>query len=109
MDSPRISVIIPIFNGEKYIAESIESAFGQSSQAFEIIVVDDGSVDQSGIIAQTFTPEVTYYYQPNAGIAAARNKGIEKASGDYLWTNDKLSLQIAAFKADLSLDIWSNL
>lgn len=113
MDSPRISVIIPIFNGEKYLAESIESALGQSSQAFEIIVVDDGSVDQSGNIAQSFKPAISYYYQPNAGIAAARNKGIEKASGDYLafldgddlWTKDKLSLQIAAFKANLSLDI----
>ncbi len=113
MDNPRVSVIIPIFNGENYLAESIASVLNQSFSPHEIIIIDDGSTDTSANIAQSFGDGVSYYFQPNAGIAAARNKGVEKANGDYLafldcddlWTKDKLSLQIAAFKTDPSLDI----
>ncbi len=113
MDKPLVSVIIPIFNGEKYLAESIASVINQSFSPYEIIVIDDGSTDTSANIAQTFGDCVSYYFQPNAGIAAARNKGFEKVNGDYLafldcddlWLKDKLSLQIAAFEADLSLEI----
>ena len=113
MDNPRVSVIIPIFNGENYLAESIASVLNQSFSPHEIIIIDDGSTDTSANIAQSFGDGVSYYFQPTAGIAAARNKGVEKANGDYLafldcddlWTKDKLSLQIAAFKTDPSLDI----
>ncbi len=113
MDKPRVSVIIPIYNGENYFAESIESVLNQTSQPYETIVIDDGSSDDSAKIAQSYGDALNYYFQPNAGIAAARNLGVEKANGnllafldgDDLWTKDKLSLQIEAFNADLTLDI----
>ena len=97
-----VSVIIPVYNGARYLRAALESVFAQTYRSFEVIVVDDGSVDDSGVIAQGF-PDVRYIHQANQGVAVARNNGIEAARGDFfafldqddLWTPEKLRLQIA--------------
>lgn len=80
---PSISVIIPTFNREKYLGEAIESILEQDYQPIEIIVVDDGSTDNTKALISTF-PTVKYVYQENSGQAAARNQGIAISKGEYL-------------------------
>jgi glycosyltransferase involved in cell wall biosynthesis len=100
-----VSVIIPVFNCENYLEEAIESVLAQTYQTFEIIVVDDGSTDESAEVVKRFGPPVRYYYQPNAGTGAARNRGVSLAQGGFLafldaddvWLKKKLELQISAF------------
>ena len=99
---PLVSVIIPVHNGARYLRAALESVFAQTYRLFEVIVVDDGSVDDSGVIAQSFR-DVRYIHQANQGVAAARNNGIEAARGEFLafldqddlWTAEKLKLQLA--------------
>jgi glycosyltransferase involved in cell wall biosynthesis len=101
-----VSVIIPVYNGARYVREALESVFAQTYRPFEVIVVDDGSVDDSGLIAQSF-PEVRYIRQANQGVAAARNHAIEVARGEFfafldqddLWTPEKLRLQIGHLRS----------
>jgi len=69
--SPLVSIIIPVYNGEKYLSEAIESILAQAYSPLEIIVVDDGSTDGSSEIAKRFFPSVKYWYQANAGTGAA--------------------------------------
>ena len=100
-EQPLVSVIIPVYNGTRYLRAALESVFAQTYRPFEVIVVDDGSTDDSGVIAQSF-PDVRYIHQTNQGVAAARNHGIEAARGEFfafldqddLWTPEKLKLQI---------------
>lgn len=110
---PLVSVLIPVYNCGDYLAEAIESVLAQMYQPIEIIVVDDGSTDRSADVVKQFSTAITYYYQKNAGIGAARNKGVDLSSGEFLafldaddlWTNNKLSLQMKAFESDHSHDI----
>ncbi len=98
---PLVSVIIPVHNGATYLRAALESVFAQTYSSFEVIVVDDGSTDDSGVIAQSF-PEVRYIHQENQGVAAARNCGVEATRGEFfafldqddLWTPEKLKLQV---------------
>jgi glycosyltransferase involved in cell wall biosynthesis len=98
---PLVSVVIPVYNGARYLRAALESVFAQTYRSFEVIVVDDGSIDDSGKIAQSF-PEVHYIRQENQGVAAARNTAIAVARGEFLafldqddlWTPEKLRLQI---------------
>ncbi|HEY8226754.1 MAG TPA: glycosyltransferase family A protein [Pyrinomonadaceae bacterium] len=100
-EHPLVSVIIPVHNGARYLRAALDSVFAQTYRPFEVIVVDDGSVDDSGVIAQSFH-DVRYFHQANQGVAAARNHGIEVARGEFLafldqddvWTQEKLKLQI---------------
>jgi glycosyltransferase involved in cell wall biosynthesis len=100
-ENPLVSVIIPVYNGGRFLRAALESVFAQTYREFEVIVVDDGSVDDSGVIAQSFA-EVRYIHQTNQGVAAARNHGLEAARGEFfafldqddLWTPDKLKLQV---------------
>ena len=100
-EHPLVSVIIPVYNGGRYLRAALESVFAQTYRPFEVIVVDDGSKDESGAIAQSF-PEVRYIRQENQGVAAARNNGIEVARGEFfafldqddLWTPEKLKFQV---------------
>jgi len=79
-EQPLVSVIIPVYNGEKYLAEAIDSLIQQAYQPKEIIVIDDGSVDHTAEIAQSY-PQVRYLFQVNQGNAAACNAGIDAARG----------------------------
>ncbi len=110
---PLVSVIIPVYNCEDYLAEAIESVLAQSYQPLDVNVVDDGSTDRSAVVARGFASPVRYYFQPNGGIGAARNRGTELARGSFFafldaddrWVEDKLERQMAAFEADPALDI----
>jgi glycosyltransferase involved in cell wall biosynthesis len=112
--APHVSVIVAVYNGERFLAEAIESILAQTYPSYEIIVVDDGSTDRTKEIALSY-PNVKYLYQANAGTAAARNRGIQIARGEYLafldaddlWMHDKLSIQMAAFEVDPALEIVS--
>jgi glycosyltransferase involved in cell wall biosynthesis len=84
MPQPLVSVVIPCYNYGRYLGEALESARRQSYPAVEIIVVDDGSTDDTAKVAAGYRPEVAYFHQENAGPAAARNVGARKATGIYL-------------------------
>lgn len=96
-----VSVIIPVFNGEKYIAHALESVYSQTYRNFEVICIDDGSTDNSAGIIRNFE-SVIYHYQENRGIPAARNTGIKLSQGeliaflnqDDIWFPDKLRFQV---------------
>src|SRR5688572_7471549 len=81
--SPLVSVIIPCYNHALYLREAIGSVEQQTYTHTEIIVVDDGSTDETKLVVSSF-PSVKYIHQHNSGLSAARNKGIEEASGQYL-------------------------
>jgi glycosyltransferase involved in cell wall biosynthesis len=109
----EISVIIPAFNAERYLAAAIASVLAQTVRPAEIIVVDDGSTDRTANIAEQFGAPVTCHRQPHRGIAATRNSGINAARGNWLafldaddlWTCEKLERQLAAAKNDGALEM----
>lgn len=106
-----ISVIVPTFNSADYLAEALASIAAQTLPADEIIVVDDGSTDDTPQVVAAF--DVTYIYQANAGAAAARNRGVAAAHGailtfldaDDLWQPEKLALQMAVLTHDPTVDM----
>jgi glycosyltransferase involved in cell wall biosynthesis len=105
--APLISVVIPAYNAEATVQETIESARAQTFSAFELIVIDDGSTDGTPRRLGTIhDPRLQIFRYPNAGLAVARNRGLEKSRGelvsfmdaDDLWTPDKLELQLEALR-----------
>jgi glycosyltransferase involved in cell wall biosynthesis len=87
----KVSVIIPVYNGEKFISKTLNSILKQDLKCFEIIVIDDGSMDSTAkkvkeIFANNTRSDVYkhYYYQSNSGVSVARNNGLEKAKGKYV-------------------------
>lgn len=109
-EKPWISVIIPVYNGARYLDQAIESVLAQTYRPIEIIVVDDGSTDESARVAQQFP--VRYCFQQHSGPGAARNRGVEQARGEFLafldaddlWAPEKLMWQIATLAAHPELD-----
>lgn len=83
MTRPLVSVIICVYNGERFLAEALDSVFAQDYRPIEVIVVDDGSEDRSAGIARSYEG-VTVVSQPNLGLAAARNTGIAAATGELI-------------------------
>lgn len=83
MAQPSVSIIIPCFNMERYLAESLRSVLAQTYPVSDIIVIDDGSTDASAAVAATFDG-VRVIRQTNQGISAARNRGVSEAKGEYL-------------------------
>ena len=110
---PRVSVVIPVHNGERYLAAAIESVLAQRSPAHEIVVVDDGSTDGTPGVVSGFGEAVRYVHQDNAGPGAAMNRGAGMAEGDHigflsaddLWTPEKLALQLAALRDEPEADL----
>lgn len=82
----RVSVIIPVFNAEKYLSKCIDSVLSQRCHGLELILVNDGSTDQSEEIINAYTNDnrVVYIKQENKGVSAARNLGLSRASGEYI-------------------------
>jgi glycosyltransferase involved in cell wall biosynthesis len=83
MSSPSVSVVVPCFNQGRYLRDALQSALAQTRPAAEIIVVDDGSADETTAVAESF-PGVTSVRQSHRGLAHARNEGLARAKGDYL-------------------------
>lgn len=110
---PRVSAVIPVYNGEAYLREAMESVLAQDYRDLELIVIDDGSTDGSADIARSFGDRVRYHYQPNAGLSAAQNAGVAQARGAYiayldcddLWVPHKTSRQVAVLDRDPQVDL----
>ncbi len=81
--SRLVSIIIPVYNGEKYLREAIDSALAQTYKNIEVIVINDGSTDKSGEIAKSYHNQIRYFEKENGGVASALNLGIEKMRGYY--------------------------
>lgn len=85
--TPKISIIVPIYNTEKYIDRCIDSILKQTYRNFELLLVNDGSIDASAAICDEFArkdPRIIIMHQENLGVSAARNKGLEICTGDYI-------------------------
>jgi len=112
MTRPRVSVIVPVYNGAAFLRQALESVLVQTRAASEVIVVDDGSSDASGRIVAEF-PAVRYLRKANGGPASARNHGIAAASFEFvafidqddLWHPAKLERQLACFEENPGLDL----
>jgi len=109
-----ISIIIPVYNTEKYLGEAIESVLMQEIKPLEIIVVDDGSTDDSVKVAEKFGNKVSLLKQvTNSGCGAARNRGIKSANGKYLafldaddlWAIGKLKAQFSFLENNPGMDM----
>jgi len=111
--TPLVSVIIPVYNGDRYIVQAVESALRQTFTNLEIIIVDDGSTDRTQQVLQPYFDRVRYIYQENQGVAAARNIACQLAQGEFLAFLDaddyflpsKLEKQLACFDHDPALDM----
>lgn len=107
-----VSAIIPTYNSANYIIDALESVFSQTRPVDEIIVVDDGSTDNTFDVIKRYDKRISYIKQKNRGPAAARNKGILKAKGDYIafldsddiWVEDKTMIQMDFFIENPDLD-----
>lgn len=106
---PLISVVIPVYNGESTIADTIQSVLSQSFLDLELIVINDGSSDSTLDILMEFQdPRLKIFTYANSGLSASRNRGIDHALGEYisfldaddLWTSDKLDAQLNALRAN---------
>jgi glycosyltransferase involved in cell wall biosynthesis len=88
MDNFKVSVIVPVYNAEEYIGNTLDSIINQDFNSFELIIIDDGSTDKSmEIINKKLSLSAMDYKvirQENSGVSSARNRGIDEASGDYL-------------------------
>ncbi len=113
-EKPLVSVIVPLFNKETLVKAALESILVQKYSPLEIIVIDDGSTDESAKIVKSF-PQIRYFWQKNQGVGAARNAGIKKAKGkiiafldaDDLWPPDNLSYMVSKIKrVDRPQVIW---
>ncbi|MDJ0555185.1 MAG: glycosyltransferase [Microcoleaceae cyanobacterium MO_207.B10] len=108
---PMVSVIIPTYNNADYIQSAIESVLGQTYTVYEIIVVDDGSTDNTYQVLEPYLDKVKYIYQENQGAAKARNRGIEISQGEFIafldaddfFLPEKLAAQIGCFAEDSTL------
>src|SRR6185437_11753032 len=82
---PKVTIIIPVYNGSNYLAYAIDSALAQTYENVEIIVVNDGSTDDGATesIARSYGDKIRYFLKPNGGVASALNLGIEKMTGEY--------------------------
>lgn len=88
---PAVSVVIPVYNVEAYLRECVDSVLNQTMQDFEIILVDDGATDSSGMICDQYGRQdsrIRVIHQPNGGLSAARNTGLDAAAGTYVYFLD---------------------
>jgi glycosyltransferase involved in cell wall biosynthesis len=113
MENPLISCIVPVFNGERYLGQALDSILLQTYRPIEVIVIDDGSTDGMRQLVTSYGDRVRYFWQPNAGPPRARNFGLRLAQGEFvafldaddLWLPDKLSFQMARFRERPKLDL----
>jgi glycosyltransferase involved in cell wall biosynthesis len=111
--TPLVSVIIPNYNYAKFVREAIDSALSQTYGNIEVIVVDDGSEDDSREILRSYSTKIKAVYQKNAGVSAARNNGVSVSAGKYVafldaddvWLPEKIEKQVNLFEKDADLGL----
>ena len=109
---PRVSSIIPVYNGARYLREAVDSVLAQDYRDMEVLIVDDGSTDPTADIARSFGSQIRYCFQPNAGLSAARNAGIRETTGDLVafldaddvWSKHKIGEQVRYLEAHPRVD-----
>lgn len=109
----KVSIIITVYNVEKYLKQTIESALNQTYKNFEIIAVNDGSTDGSAQILASFKDKISVFNQENKGLMGALNSGLRLATGEFIaildgddiWLKDKLEKQIKEFEKDPNLEV----
>lgn len=107
-ENPLVSVIIPTYNRGRIVKEAIDSVLAQNFTDFELIVVDDGSTDNTQDILSSYKKDIIVFHQENKGVSSARNRGIVSASGQFiafldsddLWLPKKLSIHVNFFNAN---------
>lgn len=107
-DKPRVSVVIPTYNSADRVKEAIDSVLAQSYSNFEIIVVDDGSTDNTESTLRQFGERIRYFKQQNQGVSSARNTAIRNSRGEYvafldsddIWAAEKLAAQVLVLDSD---------
>ena len=112
-ETPLVTAVIPVWNCERYLAEAIDSVLAQDYPAVDLLVVDDGSTDNSAAIAKSYGGSLRYLYQENTGLAGAQNTGYREARGEFvayldsddLWLPGKISRQMDVFRETPELDI----
>jgi len=82
--NPLVSIIIPVYNGSNYVKEAIDSALAQTYKNIEVIVVNDGSTDNTEKIVKSYGDKIRYFYKENGGVASALNLAIENSKGEYI-------------------------
>lgn len=105
MTNDLVSVILPTYNRANFITRAVNSVLGQSYKNLELIIIDDGSTDETKIILDKYDVNVNYIYQNNSGAASARNTGVKAAEGKYIafidsddtWHSDKIEKQLKYF------------
>ena len=106
MNKPFFSIIVPVYNVEKYLPQCVESILRQTYENFEVILVDDGAKDRSGEICDEFAAKderVSVIHKQNGGSSSARNAGIQEAQGTYIlfvdsddyWSNNTMLMQLS--------------
>ena len=103
---PEVSVIIPSYNCAKYLTDAVDSVLNQTFRDYEVLVIDDGSTDDTEAVMSRYGEPVRYFHQPNSGVANARNRGINESHGRYVafldaddtWRQDKLEAQVTALR-----------
>jgi glycosyltransferase involved in cell wall biosynthesis len=113
MNHAVVSVVIPVYNGARYLATAIDSALAQTYTPLEVVVVNDGSTDSSHEVIASYGGRVRSVSQPNQGVAAARNAGIALADGEFIafldqddcWLPGKVAAQVKCFELDPRLGL----
>jgi glycosyltransferase involved in cell wall biosynthesis len=113
MEESLISCIVPVYNGERYLREAVDSILAQTYRPLKVIVADDGSTDGTPAAAAAYGEQLTYLRQSNQGYAAAKNLGLSAAEGDFiafldvddLWRPEKLARQVARLRERPEIDL----
>jgi glycosyltransferase involved in cell wall biosynthesis len=112
MSKALVTVVLPVFNGERYLAQAIDSVLGQNHPAIEVVAIDDGSTDGTARILESYQDRLRFERQPNRGAGAARNRGVELARGellgfldaDDLWVDGRVARQVAVLAGQPECD-----
>jgi len=110
---PLVSIIIPTYNSERFIANSVVSALNQTYPNIEILIIDDGSTDKTETVIQKLPDSIRYIKQVNSGPSSARNHGIMQSNGEYIafldvddeWMPSKIDKQVSLFESNQNLSI----